>query len=332
MSRDFQSLLPLSRQRVDRDHAARTDADRLRRLWADEASRVVVLRAGKALGAPGEAPAVALLTAGDLPDGVGDPLADDGSTLYLGVALEDAGPVPAGSPLWAVFLPDAAPDARAIDDAAEGMASADERWLDLRLTAADLDDLGAGVFTEALAMGNWHRTHTHCPRCGAPSRAEAGGWVRRCTVQGIELFPRTDAAVIVGVVDDDDRLLLGSNAMWENNRYSLLAGFVEPGESLEAAATREIGEESGVVIDDPEYVGSQPWPFPASLMVGFLARVAPGGAAAERPDGEEILDLRWFTREELADAHHGVLFPGRSSIARAIIERWYGGPLPEPGF
>ncbi|AXH35687.1 NAD(+) diphosphatase [Humibacter sp. BT305] len=328
MSRDFQSLLPLSRQRVDRDHASRTDADVLRRLWADDASRIVVLRGGRALAAEGEAAAVALITADRLPEGIGDPLADDGSTLYLGRALEGPGPIPPGSPLWAVFLP----DAPAHEDTTGDRTSADELWLDLRQTAAELDDLGAGVFTEALAVGNWHRTHTHCPRCGAPSRAEAGGWVRRCTVQGIELFPRTDAAVIVGVVDDRDRLLLGSNAMWENNRYSLLAGFVEPGESLEAAAIREIGEESGVVIDDPEYVGSQPWPFPASLMVGFLARVAPGGTAAERPDGEEILDLRWFTRDELADGRHGILFPGRSSIARAIIERWYGGPLPEAGF
>jgi NAD+ diphosphatase len=241
--------------------------------------------------------------------------------LYLGRLL-DADDRPTGVPVFATAVPDALAD----DLVAARPGS---RWVNLRLVATDLDDSDAGVFTEALAMLNWHSVSTHCPRCGAATAVESGGWVRRCTVEGVELFPRTDAAVIVGIVDADERLLLGSNALWEKNRYSLLAGFVEPGESLEAAAIREIAEESGVVIADPEYVGSQPWPFPASLMVGFMARVAEGGVAGQRPDGDEILDLRWFTRDEIVDPDNGILLPGPSSIARAIIERWFGGPLIE---
>jgi NAD+ diphosphatase len=133
------------------------------------------------------------------------------------------------------------------------------------------------------------------------------------------------------VLDRDDRLLLGSNAMWEGNRWSLLAGFVEPGESFEAAVVREIGEESGIRLVDPEYLGSQPWPFPASVMVGFTARVADGqDPEALRPDGEEIVGLRWFTREDIWRERGELLLPGTASIARAIVQHWYGGPLDEP--
>jgi NAD+ diphosphatase len=306
-------------------------------------------------------PGVALVSPAELPGVVTDEILTDGIRLYLGLALgaaegaadgadgadgaDDgaaadaaavapvteqpvAGALPSGSPVFAVSLGDE--QVEALATAAREAGEPVPVWINLRLVAADLDDSEAGAFTEALAMFNWHATHTHCPRCGAATLVEGGGWVRRCPVQDIELFPRTDAAVIVGIVDEHDRLLLGSNAMWENNRFSLLAGFVEPGESLEAAAIREIAEESGVVIDDPEYLGSQPWPFPASLMVGFLAKVSPDHPPVLRPDGDEILALRWFTRDEIADPESGVLLPGSSSIARAIIERWYGGPLPEP--
>lgn len=142
-----------------------------------------------------------------------------------------------------------------------------------------------------------------------------------------EVFPRTDAAIIVGIVDADDRILLGSNAMWESNRYSLLAGFVEPGESLEAAVIREVFEESGIRVTDPVYLGSQPWPFPASLMLGFTARVDPSVSSTLTPDGAEILDLRWFSRDELRAARGEVKLPGGTSIAHAIIEEWFGEPI-----
>jgi NAD+ diphosphatase len=345
MSRAFPSSLPLSRHRIDRDHAARRDEALLNERWDSPAARVLVLHHGTALAAQGAdpehwdgfgskpavtvRPAVALVAPEVLPAAVRERIARDGTRLYLGLALgEDSPGAPAaGTPLFAVSLEEE--EAAALAEVTRAAGDPEPVWLNLRLVAADLDDSSAGVFTEALAMFHWHATHTHCPRCGAATLVESGGWVRRCPVQQIELFPRTDAAVIVGIVDHDDRLLLGSNALWEHNRYSLLAGFVEPGESLEAAAIREIAEESGVVIDDPVYLGSQPWPFPASLMVGFLASVSSEHPAVLTPDGDEILDLRWFTRDEIADPQSGVLLPGASSIARAIIERWFGGPLPE---
>ncbi|MFB2581654.1 NAD(+) diphosphatase [Herbiconiux sp. P15] len=348
MSRAFQSSLPLARHRIDRDHAARRDEALLDARWSSPESRVLVLHHGAALAATGAdpdgwdgfghkptsrvRPAVALVPTASLPASVTEAVLADGIRLYLGLALGELDPasddhLAPGAPVFAISLND--DQAEAYAAAARDAGDPDPVWLNLRLVAADLDDSGAGVFTEALAMANWHATHTHCPRCGAATTVESGGWVRRCTVQQIELFPRTDAAVIVGIVDDQDRLLLGSNALWANNRFSLLAGFVEPGESLEAAAIREIEEESGVVIDDPQYLGSQPWPFPASLMVGFLATVSADHPAVLRPDGDEILELRWFTRDEIADPESGVLLPGASSIARAIIERWFGGPLPE---
>ena len=144
---------------------------------------------------------------------------------------------------------------------------------------------------------------------------------------GGELYPRTDAAIIVGITDSHDRLLLGSNALWESNRFSLLAGFVEPGESLEAAVVREVFEESGINVVDPIYLGSQPWPFPASLMLGFTARVDPAIESLLTPDGNEILELRWFSRDELRAALGDILLPGPTSIARSIIELWFGGPI-----
>jgi NAD+ diphosphatase len=159
---------------------------------------------------------------------------------------------------------------------------------------------------------------------------EQGGWVRRCFVDGKEVFPRTDPAIIVRVLDGADRILLGSNAMWENNRWSILAGFVEPGESFEAAVLREVLEESGVVCTAPRYLGSQPWPFPASVMVGFEARAVAAGEVPTTPDGAEILAVRWFSREELWAERDDLKLPSATSIAHAIITEWYGGPLDEP--
>jgi NAD+ diphosphatase len=214
------------------------------------------------------------------------------------------------------------------DEQASALEPDDSAWGALRTLAEHLSDRDAGLFTEALAMVNWHASHGFSPRNGEATVIEQGGWVRRSPADGSQVFPRTDPAIIVCVLDADDRLLLGSNAMWGTGRFSLLAGFVEPGESLEAAVVREIFEESGMRVVDPQYLGSQPWPFPASLMIGFTARLAEDQAPADLlPDGEEIVALRWFTRQQLHDSLESVLLPGRSSIARAMIEDWYGGAL-----
>jgi NAD+ diphosphatase len=184
------------------------------------------------------------------------------------------------------------------------------------------------LFTSALAIANWHKAHNFCSRCGSETVVEKSGWVRRCLKDGQELFPRTDPAIIASVIDSQDRILLGSQGAWEQNRWSILAGFVEPGESLSAAVVREIYEEAGIRIAEPDYLGSQSWPFPYSLMVGFTARVHPDFEHLEAtPDGDEIVKLRWFSRDEIKSEAGSILLPGHLSISRAIIEHWYGGSI-----
>ncbi|MCM6762866.1 NAD(+) diphosphatase [Rathayibacter sp. ZW T2_19] len=308
MTTPFTDRLPLARQAVDRDYLSRARPDLYDELLADPATRVLALRKDRALV---DGDRLALQRADSVTAGT--------LRVYLGRTTVDAEGEPAGTPVVATVLTEAA---------ALELEPDESRWSQLRPIAERLSRRDAGLFTEALAMANWHAVHAYSPRNGDPTVVEQGGWVRRSPTDGSQVFPRTDPAIIVCVLDADDRLLLGSNAMWGSDRFSLLAGFVEPGESLEAAVVREIFEESGMRVVDPAYLGSQPWPFPASLMVGFTARLAPDQEpAALRPDGEEIVDLRWFTRDQLRDSLESVLLPGRSSIARAMIEDWYGGEL-----
>ncbi|HWL00765.1 MAG TPA: NAD(+) diphosphatase [Microbacteriaceae bacterium] len=296
--------LPLSRSAIDRDHVARERDGLLDELWADPATRILPILDGQALlAAPDRLSFLA-------PDALPRPAV----SVYLGRTLEDSVDAPAGTAIVAARLEDAAHLAEA-------------GWVGLRQVGEQLAARDAGLFTQALAILNWHDSHAFSPKTGEATVLELAGWVRRDPVAGDQVFPRTDPAIIVAVTDLEDRILLGSNAMWESNRYSLLAGFVDPGESLEAAIVREIREESGLRVVDPVYVGSQPWPFPASLMVGFMARLAPDEDPTPRPDGVEILDLRWFSRAELAASLGEIRLPMRTSIARAIIERWYGSPL-----
>ena len=204
-------------------------------------------------------------------------------------------------------------------------------WSDLRMVGAALDSRDAGLMVTAVALDNWLRTHARCPRCGAVTEFNAAGWSRRCPEDGSEHFPRTDPAVIVLVRDRDDRALLGRQGRWAPGWFSTLAGFVESGESAEAALRREIHEEAGVVIadgpDDIRYLGSQPWPFPCSLMLGYHAWT---DDPAIDVDGDEITEARWFTRDELAAAcaSGDVRLPPPVSIARRLVERWYGAELP----
>lgn len=317
MSFTFTTRLPLSRHAVDRDHLSRGLPDLFDALWADDATRVLPVWHGKILLSPHSAhPSatahLALLPTASVPS--------TGLRVYLGRSLSVHLPEPVGTRIVAVQLD---------DDAATRLEPNEERWVGLRAVATGLNDRDAGLFTEALGVLNWHASHAHCPRCGAATTVEEAGWVRRCPVDNSQVFPRTDPAVIVLITDADDRILLGSNAMWENNRYSLLAGFVEPGEALETAVMREMFEESGLRVTDPAYLGSQPWPFPASIMFGFTATLAHDQQADDLlPDGAEILALRWFSRQELQEAGEWMLLPGPSSIAHAMIERWLGTPLP----
>ncbi|WP_150308317.1 NAD(+) diphosphatase [Planctomonas psychrotolerans] len=322
MSKPFLQRLPLSRQEVDRDYLARSRPDLFDELWADPTTRVLPLWKGLTLGRVdpvgedefgeherGEM-ALDLKTTDEVPSAV--------VRIYLGRTTTAAAREPAGTRVVTSVLSDAAARELEPDEAL---------WINLRDSATQFSPRDAGLFTEALAIANWHSSHTYSPRTGEPTIVGEGGWVRRSPSDGSEVFPRTDAAIIVGVIDDEDRILLGANANWGGTRYSLLAGFVEPGESFEAAVVREIFEESGITVTDPKYLGSQPWPFPASIMVGFTARLDTTADIELKPDGTEIIDLRWFSRADIDRAEVGL--PGRSSIARAILEEWYGGPIPD---
>jgi NAD+ diphosphatase len=321
MSFRFTATLPLSRHAVDRDNDARAEPELFERLWADAGTRVLPLWRGKVLlataAAGNDRPRLRLLAPAEL-------AVDPASALrvYLGLSLDADAAEPVGTPLVAVPLD---------DERAAALEPDEARWVGLRDYATRLSDRDTGILTESLGILHWHDSHPHCPRCGAATDVTTGGWVRHCPADGSQVFPRTDAAVIVLITDDRDKVLLGSNAMWEANRYSLLAGFVEPGESFESAVVREVFEESGMRVTDPVYRGSQPWPFPASIMVGFTARLADGQQAGSLvPDGTEILDLRWFSRAELADPENGIMLPGPSSIARALLDHWLAQPE-QPG-
>jgi NAD+ diphosphatase len=179
-----------------------------------------------------------------------------------------------------------------------------------------------------VALANWHATHTHCPRCGTPTVTVAAGHAQRCPADGSEHFPRIDPAVIMLVTDPDDRCLLARNRRWPERRVSILAGFVEPGESAEQAVAREVGEETGITVAQVRYAGSQPWPMPQSLMLGFRASAA--GDLELRVDDDEIAEAHWFSRDELrsALASREILLPPPVSIAHRLIESWYGEELP----
>jgi NAD+ diphosphatase len=301
--------LALARAAVDRRAERRSEPGLLEALVADPATAAAVLAGDKLLVEDGgSGPAVVLLSPAGLPEG----LLSAAQPLFLGHDHDGR-----------AYLALAVPAGAAGADALAGEAS---RWAGLREVGSVLDDAGAGVFTAALALANWHAVHGHCARCGTPTDVVQAGWARSCPHCGAEHYPRTDPAVIMAVVDDAGRILLGRQASWPEKRYSTLAGFVEPGESLEAAVRREVAEESGVVVGDVEYRGSQPWPFPSSLMLGFRAHAV---TTDEQADGVELAHARWWMPEEFrADiAGQELLLPPRVSIARRLIEDWYGGPI-----
>jgi NAD+ diphosphatase len=299
--------LALSRSTVDRATVRRTDTEWVAQAWADPRSRVLVVSDSQALVttrdgqlelvfvSPQQAPEGTKFLLGLDPDG----------TAYFGVS----GPVAEE------------PGTRSESSAAKPMA--------LRQAGALLSDRDAGLMTHAVALAYWHEAHTHCPRCGTATVPAPAGHLTVCPKDGTEHFPRLDPAVIMLVIDPDDRLMLARNALWPAGRMSVVAGFVEPGESAEHAVAREVYEETAIVVDQVRYLGSQPWPMPRSLMLGYEARAASGQRIAV--DEEEIGEARWFSRAELRaaiDAGEVGIAPS-SSIARRLIEYWYGAELPE---
>ncbi len=305
----------LARGEVDRASARREDADWIAAAWADEHTRALVLEDGQALIRFGDGGAeLVLVPPAQAPEGLKFLLGVDADkTAYFGLAG------PAGGLGAAPLAPpgtDMAPPTPGVRPAG------------LRQAALLLGDRDAGLFTHAVALANWHATHTHCPRCGASTVSAPAGHARRCPVDGSEHFPRIDPAVIMLVTDDEDRCLLARNRLWPPRRVSILAGFVEPGESAEQAVAREVREETSIAVSGIRYVGSQPWPMPHSLMLGFRAEAGHGQQI--KVDNEEIAEARWLTREQLAAevATGELLLPPPVSIAHRIIQAWYGGSLP----
>jgi NAD+ diphosphatase len=309
----------LSRSTVDRDESARADAARLADLWArgrvilvDRKGRTPVLADGSGLvhrATSGEVPEHAILLGEH--EGVGywaEPATEE---------LTEGTPPPANS--WAMWP--------------GGTAADGVQWHDLRSIGGLLDDTSAGLFTTAVALFNWHARARHCAKCGSPVKVGNVGWATRCTGCGREEYPRTDPAVICLVHDesgvDGEHVLLARQPIWPPNRYSVLAGFVEAGESLEACVAREVAEEVGVDVRDIRYLGSQPWPFPRSIMIGFAAR-ADRAAPIKVADGE-IEDARWIPRTDIQTAIaaggeiDGLILPGPTSIARQMLTGWAAG-------
>ncbi len=291
------SKLTLSRSVLDRAAHRRRDQAWLDEAWKRADTKVAVVAADRLAVEAGHEQ-LSYVAPSDAPDG---------ERVFLGTEPGD------GAAVFAVLV--------AADDPGEGFAT-------LREAGAYLDDHDAGVAVHAIGLANWHATHPRCARCGAPTDIADAGHVRRCPECKAQHFPRSDPAIIVLVTDEHDRALLGRGASWPAGRYSTLAGFVEPGESLEAAVRREVFEETGVVVGaEIRYAGSQPWPFPSSLMLGFYARAAKTDI---KVDADEISDARWFTREDLRSAIDAadVKLPGAVSISRRLIEGWYGAELP----
>ncbi len=298
---DVLTRLALSRGTLDRAGHRRQEPGLLTDLVTDPATRVAVI-------------------VGDTMEVVEDRTSPTGRSLAL------RPPVPADADRLAVFLGEEARDGGStaylavVGDPTDVGAG---EWQNLRTAGLHLGDRDAGIFTTTQALANWHATHPFCPRCGARTTPELAGWTRRCEREGSEHYPRTDPAVIMAVVDDDGRLLLGRGAQWPEGRFSVLAGFVEPGESLEAAVAREVDEEVGVKVTDVTYLGNQPWPFPSSDMIGFSARAL---GTELTLDPAEIAEARWVTREAYVEAlRTGELrTPSGISIAQRIIEQWLG--------
>jgi NAD+ diphosphatase len=197
-------------------------------------------------------------------------------------------------------------------------------YLTLRELSGVLSPLHLEISMHAIALSNWHDAHPHCSKCGARTRVDLAGAARICDEDQSQHHPRTDPAVIVLIKDRADRILLGHQPVWPDGRFSTFAGFLEPGETFEQCVAREALEESGVTLSEIKYLGSQPWPFPASIMIAFEAVTdSPEDA---RPDGEEITEVKWFSRAELKTAAEdgSLLLPPAVSVARRMIEGWLG--------
>lgn len=224
-----------------------------------------------------------------------------------------------------------------VPEHATGQASSqqlEENWqhcfAPLRAVAGMLEPYQGELAAAGVALAAWDKATKFCERCGASLKLACAGWEKHCSACAHITYPRTDPAIIVAITDEAERLLLIHGATWQPGRYSVVAGFVEAGESLEAAVAREALEETGIKISQPSYCSSQPWPFPRSLMFAFTARA--GGQQEPKADMQEVGHAFWVSREEFTQLVLAgkVIVPGRASSGHALVRAWYGRELPQP--
>ena len=294
--------LPLARFDTDRAAAMRADEQWLERVWHADNTRVLVLSEGNV------------------------PVTDDVSLIWVKPGAIDLDLSVVAE--CAVML--------GVDAQHSYVALVGDRvtvdavsWVSLRGIGAQLSARDVGLAIAAVAMNSWHGTHSYCPRCGNPTVITQAGWARHCKHDNSDHYPRTEPAMIAAVNDADDRILLGRRNEWPEGWFSTLAGFVEAGESVEACVVREVFEEAGIRVapDSLRYLGSQPWPFPASLMLGYRATAT--STDIEREEAE-MAEVRWYSRDEFDSActTEALRLPNNSTIAFHLIQHWYGKPIP----
>jgi len=294
--------------RIDRAGELRVNQETLDQLW--QRAQILQIAEGRIAAVD---TALTLISAQDVAAHIAAHTFTEGSRYFLGLDLETKAPFFAWDTEWV----------GSIDDEVKEVGFSTVREIGSLLSEQELE-----ISFHAMGLSNWHRAHPRCPRCGGATRVDLGGAARTCDADGSQHHPRTDSAVIVLVKDRSDRILLGHQPIWPEGRFSTFAGFLEPGETFEQCVAREVLEESAVVVTELKYLGSQPWPFPASIMIAFEA--VTDNPERAQGDGQEITEVKWFTRAELmAAAKDGsLLLPPSISVARKMIERWLGESAP----
>ena len=294
--------------RIDRAGELRVNQESLDQLW--QRAQILQIAEGRIAAVD---TALTLISAQDVATHIATKTFTEGSRYFLGLDLHTKAPFFAWDTEWV----------GTIADEVKEVGFSTVREIGSLLSEQELE-----ISLHAMGLSNWHRAHPRCPRCGGATRVDLGGAARTCDADGSQHHPRTDSAVIVLVKDRDDRILLGHQPIWPEGRFSTFAGFLEPGETFEQCVAREVLEESAVVVTELNYLGSQPWPFPASIMIAFEA--VTDNPERAQGDGQEITEVKWFTRAQLlAAAKDGsLLLPPSISVARKMIERWLGESAP----